>query len=226
MFQSSMPKRYWLEAFSTAVYLINRLPTPVLNGRSPYEVLFRTRPDYSLLRVFGCACYPVYTRTRNFFLSSVFFWATVAYIRATDASIHFIPLSFRSSHRSPVHLSTFFDDHCFPFAVSSSPPPPASPSPTRPSEVHLPISPLQPAASSTTVPSHDAPSATSPLLIQSSSTAEADAAPTPTAPSPTVPPSSSTSTYESVPSCCRLISLKLHPSSHLNHHCVISKWDE
>ena len=58
MFHSSIPKPYWLEAFSTTAYLINRLPTLVLNSTSPYEVLFNTRPDYSHLRTFGCACYP------------------------------------------------------------------------------------------------------------------------------------------------------------------------
>ena len=30
LFQAKMPKRYWLEAFLTAVYLINHLPTLVL----------------------------------------------------------------------------------------------------------------------------------------------------------------------------------------------------
>ena len=58
MFHSSMPKPYWLKAFSTVAYLINRLPTSVLNSTSPYEVFFNTRLDYSQLRTFGCACYP------------------------------------------------------------------------------------------------------------------------------------------------------------------------
>ena len=40
------------------MFLINRLPTPVLSGRSPYEALFGTRPDYSFLQTFGCSCYP------------------------------------------------------------------------------------------------------------------------------------------------------------------------
>ncbi|KAL3515609.1 hypothetical protein ACH5RR_022511 [Cinchona calisaya] len=51
--------------------------------------------------------------------------------------------------------------------------------------------------------------ATSPLFIQSSSTVEVDATPTPTVPSPTVPPSSSTSTYESVPSLPLVVDLSL-----------------
>lgn len=53
-----MPLSYWSYAFITAVYLINRLPTPLLQYSSPYEKLFFTTPNYSKLRVFGCLCYP------------------------------------------------------------------------------------------------------------------------------------------------------------------------
>ena len=55
--QSKVPHMFWVEAFSTAAYLINRLP---LGGllQSPWELLFCTPPDYSRLKVFGCSCYP------------------------------------------------------------------------------------------------------------------------------------------------------------------------
>jgi hypothetical protein len=56
--QALLPRYFWLKAFSTAVFLINKLPTPVLSGRSSYEALFGARPDYTLLRTFGCSCYP------------------------------------------------------------------------------------------------------------------------------------------------------------------------
>ncbi|RVW94165.1 Retrovirus-related Pol polyprotein from transposon RE1 [Vitis vinifera] len=55
---ASMPLSYWPFAFSTVVYLINRLPTPTLNHLSPYFKLFGTFPNYSKLRSFGCLCYP------------------------------------------------------------------------------------------------------------------------------------------------------------------------
>ena len=42
-----MPLTYWSFAFSTAVYLINRLPTPTLDLISLYHKLFVTPPNYS-----------------------------------------------------------------------------------------------------------------------------------------------------------------------------------
>ncbi|OMO51543.1 hypothetical protein CCACVL1_29719 [Corchorus capsularis] len=50
------PKRLWLEAVHTAVFLINRTPTPTLNMSSPYKVLYNKDPNYSFLRSFGCHC--------------------------------------------------------------------------------------------------------------------------------------------------------------------------
>ena len=57
--KSHLPNTYWVEAFSTAIYLINRLPTSVLDNKSPYQVLLNNEPDFSSLKVFGCACYPL-----------------------------------------------------------------------------------------------------------------------------------------------------------------------
>ncbi|KAF5815624.1 putative RNA-directed DNA polymerase [Helianthus annuus] len=37
MFQGGLPLRFWSDCVLTAVYLINRLPTLVLDGKSPYE---------------------------------------------------------------------------------------------------------------------------------------------------------------------------------------------
>ncbi|CAA7029023.1 unnamed protein product [Microthlaspi erraticum] len=55
---ASVPKTYWPYAFAVAVYLINRLPTPILHLQSPYQKLFGVAPNYDKLRVFGCSCYP------------------------------------------------------------------------------------------------------------------------------------------------------------------------
>lgn len=42
MSKASVPKQYWPYAFATAVYLINRLPTPVSSLQSPYQKLLET----------------------------------------------------------------------------------------------------------------------------------------------------------------------------------------
>ncbi|RDX81177.1 hypothetical protein CR513_38173, partial [Mucuna pruriens] len=53
--QASLPLKYWDHAFLTSVYLIKRLPTSSLNFDIPFSELFGQFPDYSFLRVFGCA---------------------------------------------------------------------------------------------------------------------------------------------------------------------------
>lgn len=56
--RASLPLSLWSYAFNAAVYLINRLPTSILDSKSPFECLLHTLPNYSKLRVFGCLCYP------------------------------------------------------------------------------------------------------------------------------------------------------------------------
>ncbi|KAJ0752905.1 putative RNA-directed DNA polymerase [Helianthus annuus] len=57
LFQSNLPLRYWSDCVLTAVYLINRLPSSVLSGRSPYEVVYGFKPSLVHLRNFGCLCF-------------------------------------------------------------------------------------------------------------------------------------------------------------------------
>lgn len=55
---AAMPFSSWNDAFSSTVYLINRLPSAPLGMISPYEKLFHEQPSYHFLRVFGCLCFP------------------------------------------------------------------------------------------------------------------------------------------------------------------------
>lgn len=59
-----MPSQYWYESFQTAIFLINQMPTPILNHKSPFQTLFHHPPDYKFLRTFGLACWP-YLRPFN-----------------------------------------------------------------------------------------------------------------------------------------------------------------
>ena len=58
MHHSSIPHQFWYEAVCTSMYLINRLPTPNLDNKSPFYRVYHHEPDYNLLKSFGCACYP------------------------------------------------------------------------------------------------------------------------------------------------------------------------
>jgi hypothetical protein len=53
-----MPLKFWDEAFLAATYLINCLPTKILDFSTPLERLFHEKPNYSGLQTFGCSCWP------------------------------------------------------------------------------------------------------------------------------------------------------------------------
>ena len=52
LIESCVPSQFLCEALPTAVYLINRLPSPTLNDDSPYFCLFGHSPNYFNLHIF------------------------------------------------------------------------------------------------------------------------------------------------------------------------------
>ena len=58
LFRMHVPKHFWADAVSTACFLINMMPSSVLNWATPYHQLF---PNYPLFpiepKVFGCMSY-------------------------------------------------------------------------------------------------------------------------------------------------------------------------
>ncbi|XP_049936458.1 retrovirus-related Pol polyprotein from transposon RE1 isoform X4 [Nymphaea colorata] len=58
LFQRNLPKYYWGDAILTSVYLINRMPSRGLKGRTPYSMLpGSSQPFHLPPRVFGCVCF-------------------------------------------------------------------------------------------------------------------------------------------------------------------------
>ncbi|GKC16752.1 retrovirus-related pol polyprotein from transposon TNT 1-94 [Tanacetum coccineum] len=45
LFNSNAPASLWVDAFTSAVYIINCLPTKLLNNKSPFELLFNRAPN-------------------------------------------------------------------------------------------------------------------------------------------------------------------------------------
>lgn len=56
-FESGLPVDFWTECVLTATYIINRLPSRVLKGKTPYKILFNKQPNYDHVTVFGCLVY-------------------------------------------------------------------------------------------------------------------------------------------------------------------------
>ena len=56
-FQASLPVDFWSYCTMAAGYLINRTPTAVLNGKTPYDLLYKKAPLMNHIKVFGCLCY-------------------------------------------------------------------------------------------------------------------------------------------------------------------------
>lgn len=113
---AGMPRSYWTYAFSAAVYLINRLPTPVLHMTSPFFKLFDTSPNYGKLKIFGCLCFPwlrPYTKHKldNRSTPCVF----LGYSTTQSA---YLCLQ-KNSGRIYVSRHVQFDEHVFPFLQSS-----------------------------------------------------------------------------------------------------------
>jgi len=88
--------RFWPDAVSTVVHLLNRLPSKFLQFQTPLQVLAShvSLPTTLMLppRVFGCVAY-VHLPNWTHMLSDVSSWVTPCIKRATDAMIP-LPVGF------------------------------------------------------------------------------------------------------------------------------------
>uniref|UniRef100_A0AAV1VFF0 Polyprotein n=1 Tax=Peronospora matthiolae TaxID=2874970 RepID=A0AAV1VFF0_9STRA len=54
---AKLDKCFWAEAAMTAVYVKNRLPSPKIPHKTPFEIVYSSKPSVKHMRVFGCQAY-------------------------------------------------------------------------------------------------------------------------------------------------------------------------
>ena len=54
---AKLDKRFWAEAAMTAIYVKNRLPSPKISHKTPFEIVYNSKPSVKHMRVFGCQVY-------------------------------------------------------------------------------------------------------------------------------------------------------------------------
>ena len=112
-FQGSLPIRFWGECVLAAVYLINRMPTSVVNGQSPFEIFHGMHPDLSHLRTIGCLCYAT-----KLVKDDIFSTRADAYVFMGYSSTKKGYVVYNLSHQKMlVSRDVVFKEDIFPFAT-------------------------------------------------------------------------------------------------------------
>lgn len=114
---ASMPVHYWDEAFLTACFLINRMPSKVIDNLSPVQCLFGDLPDYSILRDFGCACWP---NLRPYNARKLEFRSTQCVFLGYSGQHKGYKCLHRATGRVYISREVDFDESVFPFASAKS----------------------------------------------------------------------------------------------------------
>ena len=52
-----LDKCFWAEAAMAAIYIKNRLPSPKIQEKTPFEIVYKCKPSVRHMRVFGCRVY-------------------------------------------------------------------------------------------------------------------------------------------------------------------------
>ncbi|KAH9669465.1 retrovirus-related pol polyprotein from transposon RE1 [Citrus sinensis] len=118
LFHANMPLQYWVDAFSTAVYVINKLPSSTLNMKTPFYKLFGINFDYRGLRSFGCRCFP-YLRIyrKNKFSPKTYPCVFIGYSPSHKGYRCLYP----PTNKVYISRHVIFDENLFPFKTNSLP---------------------------------------------------------------------------------------------------------
>ena len=56
-YYAKFDKFFLAEAAMTAIYIKNRLPSPKIASKTPFEIVYKSKPSVKHIRVFGCRTY-------------------------------------------------------------------------------------------------------------------------------------------------------------------------
>jgi hypothetical protein len=126
-FHSNLPLSMWNFSIQHAVHLINRLPSPLLNLKCPYEMLHKQPPTIVHLKVFGCLSYATTLQAhRTKFDSRA---RKAIFLGFKDGTKGYV-LYDLSSHEIFVSRNVIFYENNFPFQNSETTSSHSIPNPT------------------------------------------------------------------------------------------------
>uniref|UniRef100_A0AAV1VDJ4 Integrase catalytic domain-containing protein n=1 Tax=Peronospora matthiolae TaxID=2874970 RepID=A0AAV1VDJ4_9STRA len=62
---AKLEKCFWAEAAMTAIYIKNRLPSPKIDHKTPFEIVYKSKPSVKHMRVFGCQAFILTPREKR-----------------------------------------------------------------------------------------------------------------------------------------------------------------
>ena len=117
-FQGCIPLKFWGDCILAATYIINRPPSSVLHGISPYEKLHNIPPSLVHMRTLGCLCYATDPNPHDKFSPR----AIPAVFMGYSSFQKGYRLYDLQSHSFFVSRDVHFREHIFPFKQTSTSP--------------------------------------------------------------------------------------------------------
>uniref|UniRef100_A0AAV1THW8 Integrase catalytic domain-containing protein n=1 Tax=Peronospora matthiolae TaxID=2874970 RepID=A0AAV1THW8_9STRA len=62
---AKLEKCFWAEAAMKAIYIKNRLPSPKIDHKTPFEIVYKSKPSVKHMRVFGCRAFILKPREKR-----------------------------------------------------------------------------------------------------------------------------------------------------------------
>uniref|UniRef100_A0AAV1UC50 CCHC-type domain-containing protein n=1 Tax=Peronospora matthiolae TaxID=2874970 RepID=A0AAV1UC50_9STRA len=63
--RAKLEKCFWAEAAMTAIYIKNRLPSSKIDHKTPFEIVYKSKPSVKHMRVFGCRAFILTPREKR-----------------------------------------------------------------------------------------------------------------------------------------------------------------